>query len=33
MYILYAVPVFVVLASVLKTIRQERREAREGADG
>jgi hypothetical protein len=32
MYIIYAVPVIVVLASVAKTVLNERREAREGAD-
>ena len=32
MYVIYAVPVFVVLASVMKTVRQERRTARESAD-
>jgi hypothetical protein len=31
-YIVYAVPVVVVLASVIITVGRERREAREGAD-
>jgi hypothetical protein len=33
MYILYAVPVVVVLASVVKAVREERRSARKAADG
>ncbi len=32
MYIIYAVPVVVVLASVAKTVRQERQTARESTD-
>jgi len=32
MYIIYAVPVAVVVASVAKTVVKERREAREAAD-
>lgn len=33
MYVIYAVPVVVVLASVAKAIVSERRAAREGAEG
>jgi hypothetical protein len=32
MYVIYAVPVVVVLASVVATVRRERHEAREGTD-
>jgi cytochrome c-type biogenesis protein CcmH/NrfF len=32
MYILYAVPVAVVLASLVTTVRRERRDARESTD-
>jgi hypothetical protein len=32
MYVVYAVPVAVVLASVVITVRRERREARDGGD-